>query len=174
MPAVRAEPVLDVRSSRMSARSRPPVVLPDHVGGDALLRRRTLEEEREEFLNAIAGDCILSSCDATRPRGAAPSGCSRRRRRGARGAGRDLGRAQGGALWAVGRSVNPQHRRSDEPRRDDYVFEGYELGDALEAANGVLEDDVRVLEDDGTVGNVKPFTRREVLPVLERFFFGRR
>ena len=54
-----------------------------------------------------------------------------------------------GALWAVGRSVNPQHRRSDEPRRDDYVFEGYELGDALEAANGVLEDDVRVLEDDG-------------------------
>ena len=49
-----------------------------------------------------------------------------------------------GALWAVGRSVNPQHRRSDEPPREDYVFEGYELGDALEAANGVLEDDVRV------------------------------
>ena len=38
----------------------------------------------------------------------------------------------------------------------------------------MLEDDVRVLEDDGTVGNVKPFTRKEVLPVLERFFFGRR
>ena len=79
-----------------------------------------------------------------------------------------------GALWAVGRSVNPQHRRSDEPPREDYVFEGYELGDALEAANGVLEDDVRVLEDDGTVGVVKPVTRKEVLPVLERFFFGRR
>ena len=79
-----------------------------------------------------------------------------------------------GALWAVGRSVNPQHRPSDEPRRDDYVFEGYELGDALEAANGVLEDDVRVLEDDGVVGSVKPFTRKEVLPMLERFFFGRR
>ena len=79
-----------------------------------------------------------------------------------------------GALWAVGRAVNPQHRNSGEPRRDDYVFEGYELGDALEAANGALEDDVRVLEDDGAAGKVRPFTRKEVLPVLERFFFGRR
>jgi len=79
-----------------------------------------------------------------------------------------------GALWAVGRSVNPQHRPSSEPRRDDYLFEGYELGDALEAANDALEDDVRVLEDDGVGGSVKPFTRKEVLPVLERFFFGRR
>jgi hypothetical protein len=81
-----------------------------------------------------------------------------------------------GALWAVGRSVNPQHRSSSEPRRDDYLFEGYELGDALEAANDALEDDVRVLEDDGSGGgdSVKPFTRKEVLPVLERFFFGRR
>ena len=79
-----------------------------------------------------------------------------------------------GALWAVGRTVNPQHRPSDEPRPEDYVFEGYELGDALEAANDVLEDDVRVLEDDGTAGDVKPFTRKEVLPMLERFFFGRR
>ena len=32
-----------------------------------------------------------------------------------------------GALWAVGRAVNPQHRPSDEPRPDDYVFQGYEL-----------------------------------------------
>jgi hypothetical protein len=79
-----------------------------------------------------------------------------------------------GALWAVGRAVNPEHRRSDEPRADDYVFEGYELEDALEAANGALEDDVRVLEDDGSAESVKPFTRKEVLPVLERYFFGRR
>jgi hypothetical protein len=79
-----------------------------------------------------------------------------------------------GALWAVGRSVNPQHRPSDEPRADDYLFEGHELGDALEAANGALEDDARVLEDDGSTDRVKPFTRKEVLPVLERFFFGRR
>ena len=79
-----------------------------------------------------------------------------------------------GAVWAVGRAVNPQHRPSSEPRGDDYLFEGYELSDALEAANAALEDDVQVLEDDGTVGRIKPFTRKEVLPVLERFFFGRR
>jgi hypothetical protein len=78
-----------------------------------------------------------------------------------------------GALWAVGRQVNPQHRQSDEPRRDDWVFEGHELGDALEAANATLEDDARVLEDDGSTEHVRPFTRKEVLPVLERFFFGR-
>ena len=79
-----------------------------------------------------------------------------------------------GAVWAVGRAVNPQHRRTDEPRGDDYVFEGHELADALDAANGALEDDARVLEDDGSTERVKPFTRKEVLPVLERFFFGRR
>ena len=78
-----------------------------------------------------------------------------------------------GAVWAVGRAVNPQHRPSGEPRHEDYLFEGYELGDALDAANGALEDDVRVLEDDGALGKVKPFTRKEVLPMLERFFFGR-
>src|SRR5918999_639849 len=68
-----------------------------------------------------------------------------------------------GALWAVGRAVNPQHRPSDEPRRDDYVFEGYELDDALEAANGTLEDDVRVVEEEGFNGRVRPFTRQELL-----------
>ena len=79
-----------------------------------------------------------------------------------------------GALWTVGSSVNPQHRPSSEPRRDDYLFEGYELSDALEAANAALEDDVQVLEADGAAERIKPFTRKEVLPVLERFFFGRR
>jgi hypothetical protein len=79
-----------------------------------------------------------------------------------------------GAVWAVGRAVNQQHRPSDEPRREDWLFEGYELGDALQAANEALEDDVQVLEQDGAADRVKPFTRKEVLPVLERFFFGRR
>ena len=80
-----------------------------------------------------------------------------------------------GALWAVGRAVNPQYRPSDDPRGDDYVFEGYELDDALEAANGVLEDDVRVLDADGVAtAGVKPFTRNELLRPLERWFFGRR
>ena len=77
-----------------------------------------------------------------------------------------------GAVWAVGRAVNPQHRPSDEPRRDDYVFEGYELEDALEAANATLEDDVSVLEQDGRDAKVKPFVRAELLKPLERWFFG--
>jgi hypothetical protein len=79
-----------------------------------------------------------------------------------------------GALWAVGRVVNQQHRASDESRSHDWLFEGYELADALQAANEALEDDVEVLEQDGIEGSVKPFTRKEVLPVLERFFFGSR
>ena len=78
-----------------------------------------------------------------------------------------------GALWAVGRAVNPQYRRSDEARRDDYVFQGYELVDALEAANAALEDDVRVSEQDGTDAKVRPFLREELLRPLERWFFGR-
>ena len=79
-----------------------------------------------------------------------------------------------GALWAVGRAVNPEHRATDEPRRHDYLFEGYELEDALEAANGALEDDLSVSESDGRSENLKPFTRGELLKPLERWFFGRR
>jgi hypothetical protein len=78
-----------------------------------------------------------------------------------------------GALWAVGRAVNPQHRTNDQPHRDDYVFEGYELEDALDAANGTLEDDVSVLEQDGRDEKVKPFVRDELLKPLEQYFFGR-
>jgi hypothetical protein len=80
-----------------------------------------------------------------------------------------------GAVWAVGRAVNVGLRPSDEPRREDYIFEGYELEDALEAANGALEDDVSVLEQDGVaLGRVPPFKRSELLGPLERWFFGRR
>jgi hypothetical protein len=78
-----------------------------------------------------------------------------------------------GAVWAVGRAVNPENRVSDEPRRDDYLFEGYELGDALDAANGAVEDDLTVSENDGRSEHVKPFTRGELLKPLERWFFGR-
>jgi hypothetical protein len=105
--------------------------------------------------------------------------CAERLLRGVDDAGREetvviwVERKEGG-LWAVGRTVNQQHRPSDEPRKNDYLFEGFELADALEAANGALEDDARVLEDDGSTESVKPFTRKEILPVLERFFFGRR
>jgi hypothetical protein len=78
-----------------------------------------------------------------------------------------------GAVWAVGRAVNPQLRSSDEARPEDVIFEGYELGDALEHANEALEDDVRVLEEDGRPADARPFTRKEVLPLLERWFFNR-
>ena len=79
-----------------------------------------------------------------------------------------------GALWAVGRAVNLQHRPSQEPRRDDYIFEGFELDDALAAANDALEDDASVSERDGRAEHLKPFTRGELLKPLESWFFGRR
>ena len=78
-----------------------------------------------------------------------------------------------GAVWAVGRAVNPQHRASEEPRPDDYVFEGYELEDALEHANGALRDDLRVLEQDGRPQETRLFERDELIKPLERWFFGR-
>ena len=78
-----------------------------------------------------------------------------------------------GAIWAVGRAVNPQYRPSDEPRSDDYIFQGYELTDALEAANGALSDDARVSAADGRAAEAKPFERNELLKPLERWFFGR-
>ena len=78
-----------------------------------------------------------------------------------------------GAVWAVGRAINPQHRASDAPRRDDYVFEGYELDDALESANATLRDDLRVLEQDRRGVPVDLFAREELLRPLERWFFGR-
>jgi hypothetical protein len=78
-----------------------------------------------------------------------------------------------GALWVVGRSVNPHLRPSHEPRPEDVIFEGYELEDALEHANEALEDEVEVLEADGLEPDARPFTRKEILPLLERWFFNR-
>jgi len=78
-----------------------------------------------------------------------------------------------GAVWAVGRQVNPQHRESERPRADDYLWEGHELDDCLEAANDALEDDAVVSEDDGADAKVRPFHRDELLAPLEKFFFGR-
>ncbi len=78
-----------------------------------------------------------------------------------------------GAVWAVGRAVNPQHRPSEAPRADDYVFEGYELEDALEQANATLRDDSRVSAQDGRPADIRPFAREELLRPLERWFFGR-
>jgi hypothetical protein len=76
-----------------------------------------------------------------------------------------------GAVWAVGRAVNPQHRSSHEPRVD-YLFEGYELEDALDVANGAISDDSRVSAQDGRAESIAPFEREELLKKLERWFFG--
>jgi hypothetical protein len=79
-----------------------------------------------------------------------------------------------GALWAVGRAVNPEFRDVKTPRAEDYIFEGYELEDALDQANAALEDDLTVSERDGVEDHqCRPFTRGEVLKPLEAWFFGR-
>jgi hypothetical protein len=77
-----------------------------------------------------------------------------------------------GAVWAVGRAINPRERSTKRPRRDDYVFEGYELGDALEAANNALGDDLLISSRDGVDESVERFTEAELLKPLERWFFG--
>src|SRR3972149_4561223 len=70
-----------------------------------------------------------------------------------------------GAVWVVGRVVNPQLRESDEPRPEDVIFEGFELEDALERANDALEDDGSGLEGEGLVAGGPPLPRKEVLPL---------
>ena len=149
------------------------VVLADHVLRDAILGRGSLEEPGEEVLEH-RGDCILVSV--------------RRRSSSGRFAERVLSgvddaglqerivfwvERRDGGVWLVGRAVNPQLRQTDDTRPEDILFEGYELDDALTCANEALEDDARVIEDDRGDVDVKPFTRKEVLPLLERFFFGR-
>ena len=79
-----------------------------------------------------------------------------------------------GAVWAVGRAINPKHRSSSAPRRNDYLFEGYELEDALAAANGALSDDLQISVEEGVNEDVRPFGEDELLKPLERWFFGHR
>ena len=78
-----------------------------------------------------------------------------------------------GALWAVGRVVNPQLRNGKATKASDYLFEGFELEDALEQATAALEDDLTVSEGDGRSEHCLPITREECLKPLEAWFFGR-
>ena len=78
-----------------------------------------------------------------------------------------------GAVWAVGRAVGLSERADGAVRPDDYVFEGYEMGDALEAANGALAADLEVSRADGRTRGVAAFAEQELLEPLERWFFGR-
>ena len=77
-----------------------------------------------------------------------------------------------GALWAVGRAIDIGNRRTPQPRADDYVFEGYEMGDALSAANTALRDDLEVSAEEGLATKVPLFEEDELLKPLERWFFG--
>jgi hypothetical protein len=77
-----------------------------------------------------------------------------------------------GALWAVGRAIDPKNRAVATTRPGEYIFEGYELGDALEAANNALSDDLEVSAEDGVDERVKRFEEDELLKPLERWFFG--
>jgi hypothetical protein len=77
-----------------------------------------------------------------------------------------------GAVWAVGRAIDPNNRRTLKPRPDDYVFQGYEMGDALEAANNALRDDIEVSAEEGLNEDVREFREDDLLKPLERWFFG--
>ena len=78
-----------------------------------------------------------------------------------------------GAVWAVGRAINPRNRNA-RTRKEDFVFEGWELDDALEAANGALADDLLISAEEGVNEDVRPFEKDELLKPLERWFFGHR
>lgn len=77
-----------------------------------------------------------------------------------------------GAIWSVGRAIDPKSHPVVAPRNEHFVFEGYEMGDALEAANNALSDDLRVSSGDGLNEDVEPFVEDELLKPLERWFFG--
>jgi hypothetical protein len=72
----------------------------------------------------------------------------------------------------VGRAINPRNRAVPGARADDFVFEGYEMGDALEAANRALFDDLEVSAEEGVNEEVRSFSEEELLKPLERWFFG--
>lgn len=76
--------------------------------------------------------------------------------------------------WAVGRATDLAQRDFAEPRENDYVFNGFEIDDALQAANEALEDDLVASEDDGVDPNISPFLRRELQEPLNDWFWGRR
>ena len=69
--------------------------------------------------------------------------------------------------------VNQHLRAAPEPHAEDYVFVGYELDDALEAANVTLEDDVVVSEGDGWTARSSRSGARSCSSRSSGSFFGR-
>lgn len=76
--------------------------------------------------------------------------------------------------WAVGRASDLTQREHSAPRESDYVFTGFEIDDAIDAANGALEDDLVASEGDGIRVDAAPFLRRDLESPLNEWFWGRR
>ena len=75
-------------------------------------------------------------------------------------------------VWSVGRAVNVAARENATPRPEDELLSGYEMGDALTAANEALESDLEASEDnDDHNADLRPFTEAELQKKLERWFF---
>ena len=80
--------------------------------------------------------------------------------------------------WLPGRHLGCRARPSivgsrENPslvREDDWVFRGYEMQDALEAANSALSADLDVSRELGDDGEAPPFSEAELRPRLERWF----
>lgn len=177
-------PVLQVRVVENFVYRTSLLVLPDHVGGQAVflghralplgLASAVFAALEESLKESHCGDCILGAVQRD-------SEAMRFAERVVHGVGDDGAREEilvwierrPGAVWAVGRTIDLKNRAQLRPRSDDYVFEGYELGDALEAANNALTDDLRVSAGEGVDERVEPFTEEELLKPLERWFFGR-
>jgi hypothetical protein len=83
-------------------------------------------------------------------------------------------RHDNGGEWAVGRASDLAQRDFPEPRSHDYIFQGFEIDDALMAANEALEDDLTASSHDGIEHTVRPFTRKELQEPLSEWFWGRR
>jgi hypothetical protein len=76
-----------------------------------------------------------------------------------------------GGLWGVGRAVDIGARENPRLLRDDdWLFRGYEMQDALEAANAALDADLDVSREDGETPAPSPFSEEELRPRLERWF----
>ena len=174
-----AQTVLDVRILEDLVDAASSAVLAQEVGDHRLLLPRPREQERERIPQKAgqprhASDCIVGPVQVSTDRGR----FAERVLHGVDDAGNDERvviwiERKAGAIWAVGRAVNAQHRNDHAPRPDDYIFEGYELEDALEQANAALEDDLTVSEADGRADHLRPFARDELLKPLEAWFFGR-
>jgi len=76
-----------------------------------------------------------------------------------------------GGLWGVGRAVDLGARQNPGlVREDDWIFRGYEMLDALEAANATLSADLDVSRELGEAAFAAPFSESELRPRLERWF----